>query len=334
MSKLFERAAISTNTQQYTYISQLHFQDKIIGNTFFVQLDTLEQLPFFNVNSMVYSTIEQKLSSLKRLFPHNLTILIEKPKKRRIKTRKIIHVSYQLLQRSTWNATPNTLSTIGKKDTCAVIGNSGILLSSSCGQEIDSHDFVMRSNLAPIKGFENDVGTKTDFASVNGELATIALACFNNESDKCHKEMLNRFADYKTSILWLSKLGRYRKRTYLGVISQLYKHNIRSKIAYPYRHIGAEIVSFWNITSPSSGLFLYTVAASLCKTVSLYGFYPFHKSPNGRELKHHYFEERTMNYSTLHRMPEEFKMFTILHKAGFINLVTDSCLQNTSHLQN
>ncbi|XP_033103928.1 alpha-N-acetylneuraminide alpha-2,8-sialyltransferase-like [Anneissia japonica] len=90
--------------------------------------------------------------------------------------------------------------------------------------------------------------------------------------------------------------------------------------------------ALWNITSPSSGLYLYTVAASLCDDISLYGFYPFYTSSDGRQLKHHYYENTSMDYAKLHRMPEEFKLFTVLHKFGFIRLVLDRCSQNSRRL--
>ncbi|XP_019408582.1 PREDICTED: CMP-N-acetylneuraminate-beta-galactosamide-alpha-2,3-sialyltransferase 1 isoform X2 [Crocodylus porosus] len=44
---------------------------------------------------------------------------------------------------------------------CAVVGNSGNLRQSHYGQDIDSHDFVLRMNRAPTVGFELDVGSKT-----------------------------------------------------------------------------------------------------------------------------------------------------------------------------
>ncbi|XP_057203013.1 alpha-N-acetylgalactosaminide alpha-2,6-sialyltransferase 2-like isoform X2 [Triplophysa rosa] len=46
---------------------------------------------------------------------------------------------------------------------CAVVGNGGILRGSGQGKVIDSHDYVFRVNAAIIKGFEDDVGTKTSF---------------------------------------------------------------------------------------------------------------------------------------------------------------------------
>uniref|UniRef100_A0A8C1LUG7 CMP-N-acetylneuraminate-beta-galactosamide-alpha-2,3-sialyltransferase 1 n=1 Tax=Cyprinus carpio TaxID=7962 RepID=A0A8C1LUG7_CYPCA len=45
--------------------------------------------------------------------------------------------------------------------TCAVIGNSGNLKGSHYGHLIDLHDFVIRINMGPTKGYENDVGSKT-----------------------------------------------------------------------------------------------------------------------------------------------------------------------------
>jgi hypothetical protein len=37
-------------------------------------------------------------------------------------------------------------------NTCAVVGNSGHLLRSKYGEDIDAHDVVMRMNQAPTKG--------------------------------------------------------------------------------------------------------------------------------------------------------------------------------------
>ncbi|KAJ0069796.1 hypothetical protein NL108_014435 [Boleophthalmus pectinirostris] len=45
---------------------------------------------------------------------------------------------------------------------CAVVANGGVLWRSKKGAEIDSHDYVFRVNGAAIKGFEEDVGNRTD----------------------------------------------------------------------------------------------------------------------------------------------------------------------------
>ncbi|XP_034606616.1 sialyltransferase-like protein 2 [Setaria viridis] len=62
---------------------------------------------------------------------------------------------------------PGLLGRRRRFPTCAVVGNSGILLGSGRGPQIDAHDFVVRLNNAPAgaaAAFAPDVGSKTSLA--------------------------------------------------------------------------------------------------------------------------------------------------------------------------
>ena len=50
----------------------------------------------------------------------------------------------------------------------AVVGSSGILLDKEYGKEIDDHDYIVRFNVARVKGFEKNVGSRTDIRFFNG----------------------------------------------------------------------------------------------------------------------------------------------------------------------
>ncbi|KAF8706571.1 hypothetical protein HU200_030854 [Digitaria exilis] len=54
--------------------------------------------------------------------------------------------------------------------TCAVVGNSGILLGSGRGAQIDAHDLVVRLNNARVAGYAADVGAKTSVSFVNSNI--------------------------------------------------------------------------------------------------------------------------------------------------------------------
>ncbi|XP_078596899.1 beta-galactoside alpha-2,6-sialyltransferase 2-like [Branchiostoma floridae x Branchiostoma japonicum] len=52
-------------------------------------------------------------------------------------------------------------------NSCAVVSSSHALRFHTYGQEIDSHDAVLRFNCAPTDTFEKFVGNRTDFRLIN-----------------------------------------------------------------------------------------------------------------------------------------------------------------------
>ncbi|XWS71479.1 hypothetical protein CRYUN_Cryun03dG0141400 [Craigia yunnanensis] len=66
---------------------------------------------------------------------------------------------------------------------CAVVGNSGILLNSDHGKLIDGHEVVIRLNNARTERFEKNVGSKTSISFVNSNILHL---CARREGCFCH----------------------------------------------------------------------------------------------------------------------------------------------------
>ncbi|KAE8682446.1 putative poly polymerase [Hibiscus syriacus] len=75
------------------------------------------------------------------------------------------------------------MSSDKKYKSCAVVGNSGILLKSDYGALIDSHEVVIRLNNAIIEKFEKNVGSKTSISFVNSNILHL---CARKEGCFCH----------------------------------------------------------------------------------------------------------------------------------------------------
>ncbi|XP_026664605.2 sialyltransferase-like protein 1 isoform X2 [Phoenix dactylifera] len=66
---------------------------------------------------------------------------------------------------------------------CAVVGNSGILLKREHGEFIDSHDLVIRLNNARTNGYQRNVGSKTGLSFVNSNILHL---CARRKGCLCH----------------------------------------------------------------------------------------------------------------------------------------------------
>ncbi|XP_015872656.2 beta-1,6-galactosyltransferase GALT29A isoform X2 [Ziziphus jujuba] len=71
---------------------------------------------------------------------------------------------------------------------CAVVGNSGILLKNDYGDLIDNHQVVIRLNNAKTEGYERKVGSKTSISFVNSNILHL---CARREGCFCHPYGVN-----------------------------------------------------------------------------------------------------------------------------------------------
>ncbi|XP_073309411.1 sialyltransferase-like protein 2 isoform X3 [Primulina huaijiensis] len=153
---------------------------------------------------------------------------------------------------------------------CAVIGNSGDLLKTKFGKEINSYDVVLRENGAPIQNFSENVGTKSTFRLLNRGSAK-ALDKVAELYDK-GKEVLI----VKTTI-----------------------HDIMNKMIQEipilnpvYLMLGSSFGS----AAKGTGLKALEFALSICDTVDMYGFTV---DPGYKEWTR-YFSESRQGHTPLH----------------------------------
>ncbi|XP_078662712.1 CMP-N-acetylneuraminate-poly-alpha-2,8-sialyltransferase-like [Branchiostoma floridae x Branchiostoma belcheri] len=167
---------------------------------------------------------------------------------------------------------PESSPLLGKHfRSCAVVGNSGILLDSHCGPQIDSADFVFRSNLPDLEGFENDVGTKSNFTTMN------LLVLKNTNIQEKFVNRLRLIHDQILHIPAMISVNRVPEMQFINLM--IVKHHLPLKVTFAPTSLMAKMTALLNDSElkpkrASTGNLLFALAACLCDQIHLYGFYP------------------------------------------------------------
>jgi len=230
--------------------------------------------------------------------------------------------------------------------TCAVVGNSGILLKSKLGPEIDSHDAVFRLNNAPAGS--QDVGDKTTvrilnkkwtdkFATEseskiverleadldkNEKVTFIASRCNVKEFTKFSKNTVKRRPNF-TKALFLTS----RANSHAGKLLAVFRRGISEvlNVDDDDNVNDGEIDAFMGGGAPSTGFLTTFIALQLCgasltnknrKAVSTFGFSSDECKTHGCKTNgaYHYFpkERGELNYEPRAHVSHAFDLEAIL----------------------
>jgi len=164
---------------------------------------------------------------------------------------------------------------VDRTKSIAVVGNSGKLLDEEYGELIDSHDIVIRCNLALIDGFERHVGTKKDFRVIAGK--------------SFWRDIKHTFSSYDNNFLTSLENEQFliKANPIAAAIQGIIKnYNTTSKISYIRQEVIDNIEQRMGTFDTSAGLTAIELATQWSANVSIFGFGFFEE---GWETQH-YFE--------------------------------------------
>uniref|UniRef100_A0A8C4SBH6 ST8 alpha-N-acetyl-neuraminide alpha-2,8-sialyltransferase 7.1 n=1 Tax=Erpetoichthys calabaricus TaxID=27687 RepID=A0A8C4SBH6_ERPCA len=257
--------------------------------------DTFDFLVFsLNVQSILQAILE---NNLKR---HNSSSN---------KSIQFFHLRNVSFQEPLWN------QTLGH---CAVVGNGGILNNSRCGQQIDKVDFVIRLNLPPLNN-ENDVGKKTSLVTANPTI----LRSYTRKSFAKMMEVYGQAVVLMPAFSYVS-CTEPSFRAYFT----LKDFNLQNVTFFHPEYL-LRLNNYWKSKGLlaqrlSSGMMLVSIALELCSKVTLYGFWPFSSSLNGKPILHHYYDNVGPKQG-VHKMSEEFLLYMQMHSKGLLQLKIGMC---------
>ncbi|KAF7654680.1 hypothetical protein LDENG_00066610 [Lucifuga dentata] len=223
---------------------------------------------------------------------------------------------------------------------CAVVGNGGILRNSAKGSEIDAHDYVFRTNGAIIKGFEQDVGSRTTHYTFSTNTLMNSMRSYAGLGYKgppVSEETRYIFLpDHDRDYLLMKAAATHtliergpernvHPPSYFGKdVSaeklKMYHPDFIRYLRNRFLRANALKTRYKDIYRPSTGAVMLLAALHTCDQVSAYGF----MTPDYKNYSDHYYDKEfhPVGFFINHDLQLEMSLWQQLHHAGLIRLYT------------
>ncbi len=171
------------------------------------------------------------------------------------------------------------------KTPLAIVGNSGALIGSNKGEEINSHDEVVRCNYGTTGGHEKDVGIKE------------TLRILSDKATRCIADQRHPYEDYK----FCSRIANKRLLILRAPADKLDQSNEIHRLDY-WEMLKCYEDKYSQLTKPTIGMIMTLVCIEAGIVPTLYGI-----DLNRRDRDHYYGKRSTE--VTYHDVDEEIGLW-------------------------
>ncbi|XP_066296219.1 alpha-2,8-sialyltransferase 8F-like isoform X2 [Branchiostoma lanceolatum] len=221
---------------------------------------------------------------------------------------------------------------------CSLVGNGGILTGSKCGEQIDSSDFVIRFNMAPVcPPYLDDIGRRTDMVTTSRDRMRSKFDSLKSHTgrEKFVNHLHHQYGQ-DTYIVSAPFTVKGNIGSLLGIPEVLTSHNSSAvPLFINPSHAGTMLQTWRKLglklsegeTNFSSGFYYASVALELCDQVNMYGFWPFPEDREGRPVRYHYYKSVDSGglNNRWHDMDKEFEKLLEFHNHGVLQLISGNC---------
>lgn len=189
---------------------------------------------------------------------------------------------------------------------CSVVASSPIILEKEYGEEIDSHEIVVRLNDAPTIGYEKHVGTKTTWRFINSKNqknVEVNQVFFPNKT-YIGKVFHNCFGDVWSPRNILRSPSKFDYCSNPWIWTYYIGKIVEEELGFPARDVRF-----------STGFRVIFMMLQVCTSLDIYGF-DWHQRP---DLPVHYFEDDHPS-SSGHNYDTEKEIMEFLNEIGLLRI--------------